>query len=484
MGVSDAPVRELRLITFIGLLCCIFVSVTNASMGALVLPDLRRDFNLPDDELSLFVVAYLIPFAIGTVVYGRLSDIYGTRRLFLFGMALFAAGSFAVALAPNYWLVVAARFVQGMGGTAIPAISTITTVRSYTGEHQARAIGATVGAVGIGFGSGPLLGGVLTDAFGWQGPLVATGSAAAAMLVFLLFLLPDIPGTTRQRFDYAGAALLALALSGIIVALNRLPNTPADPAGLTGAIAAAPLIVAFGFRIRHAAAPFVAPALLRSRGFMTICAIGFCAQGAHFVTVVLLPLLMERYHDMSVLEIGLRLLPGACTIAVTGVFAGRLASRLGHRTMLIIGGWLVFNAAATFVIAGAGWSPRALAGIYVLLGAGYGLINSNTIPAAMKELPEEHTGTGIGVYNVVFFLGGAVAVAIEGAILRLREGATQAWTPIFEGIAPEFSDAGLVLLALTAAGFLLALIMRGSPEQEPVAPAWTGRLKPNKRASL
>jgi DHA2 family metal-tetracycline-proton antiporter-like MFS transporter len=472
-----------------------FVSVMNASMSAIVLPRVQDDFAVKDDTLSWFVTAFLIPFATGTVVYGRLADMYGTRRLLIAGMSLFAVASFAVAAAPTFGAAVAARAVQGFGATAIPALSITTIVRTTQGHARARALGATVLAVGVGFGAGPVAGGALAEVGDWQGPFVATGTAATLLVPATMLTMVRVPGTGRARFDYAGALLLAATVTSALLALNRLPSDRSDTVGLAGAMLAAPLLVALILRLRLARMPFISRAVLRNGRFMAFATIGLTTQGSHFAVVVLLPLLLARYHDMSVIEIGLRLLPGAVALGLSGIAGGFLIERFGTRALLLAGTWVLFNGVMVLHVAGVDWSPAGLAATYAAIATGYGLINASVMQAGTGELPEEAAGVGTGVFTLFFFLGGAISVALAGAILRAREGAVQAWDPFFNGtLAVEFSDAALVVVGLAAVGFVLTMLVgpgeEKAPEPRPEAfraerplPGLQPRAKPNKERS-
>ena len=122
-GTRD-PQTTLTRPALIILCATIFLSVINASMTSLALPKIATDFDVKADELSWVVTAYLIPFATGSMVYGRLADMFGTRRLYLFGLVVFTVASFLTAAAPSFGVLIGARVLQGMGGTAIPSLST------------------------------------------------------------------------------------------------------------------------------------------------------------------------------------------------------------------------------------------------------------------------------------------------------------------------------------------------------------------------
>jgi EmrB/QacA subfamily drug resistance transporter len=453
----------------LGVLCAtVLVSVTSASMATVALPDLQADFGVSDDELTWVVTAYIITFATGTVGYGRLSDMYGTKQLYLFGLGLFTVAAALVALAPGYWWLVAARALQGFGGTAIPALSMATIVRTTAPAQRGAAMGLIMVAVGVGFGVGPLLGGVLTEWWGWEGVFWGTAVASMALFVGAIWLVPAIPGAAGQTFDYVGALLVSGAITALVIALNRLPRDEADTAGLVALVALAPLLALLAWRIAVARDPYLNPEVIRNGRFMSLSAIGFGAQGAHFATVVLLPLLLARYHGLSTIEIGLLLLPGACALALTGMVGGVLTSRFGNRALIVPGALIMLSGVLILHLAGAGWEPVALSALYFIVAAGYGLLNGPIMNAATSELRSDLTGMGVGVYNLLFFLGGAVCVALAGAILRRREGAGEPLDPIFSGSAPEFSDAFIVVVASAALAFVLAVTLRARPATAPV----------------
>ena len=455
-GVAIPGLRPAALVVLCG---TVFLSVMNASMSSLALPDIQADFAVPADDLSWVVTAYLIPFASGTVVWGRLADMFGTKRLYVAGLAAFAIASVGVAAAPGFWQIVGARVIQGASGTVIPSISMATIVKTTTPETRGRAIGATVVAVGVGFGLGPLVGGTLTDAFGWRGPFLATGLAVAAFWPVAASVVPNVPGAPGQRFDAAGVALMFGAVTGTIVASNRLPANPGSGIGLAGvgvALLFWPLVV---LRVRRAADPFIAREVAVAGRFWGLSAIGAMTQGGLFAVLVLVPLLLTHHHGMSTIEVGLTLLPGAVAIGAFGMAGGSLVNRLGTRRLLVAGTGCMLAAGGLFDAAATGWTPWAIGGLYIALAAGYGMVNASVVNAATAQFPERLAGVATGTYNLVYFMGGAVSVAIAGAILRNRESASDAWNPVYRGHAPAYSDAMTVVLAYALAGIVLALLV-------------------------
>lgn len=467
--VTPAPTPGLSRAGLLVIAATTLISVMNSSMGSIVLPDMRREFDVGPDALSWVVTAYLIPFATGTVIYGRLADVNGSRRLYILGLALFAAGSLAVAAAPSFSMVIAMRVAQGLGGTAVPALGIATIIRFTPSAQRGPPMGVLVLAVGLGFAAGPIIGGVLTDAVGWQGPFLFTGAAGLVLLPLALRWVPGFEGTSRERIDWLGALLITGAITGTVIAVNRLPAEAGDSLGLFGLALALLLFGLLAARMATAKNSFIPPALLRAGRFPSMGILGFAMQGTHFGLVVLLPLLMEEFHQLSVIEIGVRLLPGALALGVFGVAGGRLAARTGERILLIAGSWLMLSGALILHLAGVDFSTWNIALVYMLVASGYGMVNAAVIKAATDPLPEALAGIGAGVFNLMFFFGGAVAVAIAGAILLARESAVEAWDPVFDGTAVAYSDAMLVVVGFSFVAFLIAILQ--PPERTVTEPA-------------
>ncbi len=464
------------------------VSVLNASMSTIVLPDVQATFLVRDDALAWFVAAYLLPFATGTVVYGRLADRYPASRLLLVGLVVFACGSFAVAAAPSFVAAAVARALQGAGAPAIPALTLAIIARTTDGGRQSQAVGAVILAVGLGFALGPLVGGSLADLGGWRAPFLATGAGVGLLILPAVRGLPKLHASARAGFDLGGAVLFIAMVTALLLAINRLPGDPENRLGRGAAAAALPLAGLWAVHTLRRSDGFVSRRLLGDVRFVGLAGAAFAAQGTHFATIVLLPLLLARYHRLSLFEVGFALLPGALLLGGTGVLSGRVVRRLGTGPTLVLGTWLLLVGAATFHGLATDWEPRAIAALYALLAVGFALGNGALLHAVTDELPEELVGVGTGLFNLAFFLGGATTVALVGAVLEARARSALPLDRFVSTRAPEFSDAFLVVLTSAAAAFLIALgLQLASPLRERIrarAAAWTTfhglRTKPNR----
>jgi MFS family permease len=264
-------------------------------------------------------------------------------------------------------------------------------------------------------------------------------------------------GTGWSRFDFVGAIAITGALAGLILAVNRLPRDPASLLGWGGVALSLPLWLVVMRQQTRFPAPFIDNRLLADRRFLTLSTVGLATQGAHFALIFLVPLLLEDLHDLSIIRIGLVLLPGAIAIGLLGIGGGWLGQSFRMLPVLIAGQVLSLTAALVLHAAGVGGSPWLIGLLYAWYAAGYGAANATVVAAATAELPDELAGLGTGVFNLFFFMGGAISVAIAGTIVRSRQG-QQAWNPLFEGEGSAFSDALLVVVALVVLALLLAIV--------------------------
>ena len=167
------------------LVVCIptFFSVLNASAVVVLLPEIGAEFSVGSASLSWLMSGFLLVYGIAIPFFGRLADIYGARRFFLFGILLFSLGSLLAALAPNYELLLGARVVQALGGAALPGLGMTLASRAFGPGNRGAALGALSATMGSGAAIGPLLGGTMSAQFGWQSLFVIT---ALAVLVISL----------------------------------------------------------------------------------------------------------------------------------------------------------------------------------------------------------------------------------------------------------------------------------------------------------
>jgi DHA2 family metal-tetracycline-proton antiporter-like MFS transporter/DHA2 family florfenicol/chloramphenicol resistance protein-like MFS transporter len=437
----------------------ILISVLNQTFTNVVVPDIRQDFGVSQGQAGWVITGYLLVFAVGIPLYGRIADLYSLRRVFSTGLVVLAAGSLLCGFAPTLPLLVVGRIIQAVGAAAIPAIGFASIAKTLPSGERGGALGLLSASVGAGAAIGPVLGGAAAGLTGWQVLFYLTA-------VFCVILIPAalrvLPGPTKgaegkkgagrlmaaiHRFDVPGGLSLALAAGFALFAVTEGQVMGfGSPVVWTSFGLAALGSVGFVWRVRRAPEPFVSPALFKNAGFLAGAGVGFFMMFCNLGSLVLAPLMLSEINDLSAGQIGLVLAPGAAAVAILSPFAGRLSDRLGPRTIIIPG--LVVVLVSTLLLAtfGAGASSVIVAACILGQGLGFAAINSPNANAVTAVLPPAQSGVGLGIYQMLFFLGGGFGPAVAATFLGLRQDTGSGpLIPAFDGSAWAYSDSFLLL---------------------------------------
>jgi DHA2 family metal-tetracycline-proton antiporter-like MFS transporter len=430
------------VIAFWALPNAILVSLINIS-----LPEIQRDFDVSPSTLTWAASGYIIAGAIGAVVYGKLIDTVGLRRIALICLVGLGVTSIAVSLAPNFALLVAFRVPEGVMGMALPAVALGGILRAIPTHMSSRAVGWIMASFGLGLILGSVFGGLIIDATNWRVPFALVGLISFLGVPLTIRVLPASEASIGElRFDFVGGALITVAVGSTLLTANQLPRSSGTTIGSIAGVVAIISWTAFLRQIRHSDNPFIDPGILKSRAFLRSSALGGMAQAQFVGAGFLLPLVLRNLYNYSVVEVGLLMSIGFVIVFIAGVTATRIAARIGAGLTLQIA-----------VIVGAGGSLAAtLAGvdkvvllpiIYAVLGASYSTIQPVLLRSVGGLLPPQYIGAGMGFYNFVYFAGGAFAVALAGGVIERRSSSNDSLTGLHSGAGIGYVDAALTLLA-------------------------------------
>lgn len=442
----------------------LFVSVFTNTMVNVAIPLIRQQFGVSEGLSGWVITGYALPFAICIPLYGRVSDLFSLKRTFAFGLIALAAGLAVCSLAPSFGVLLVGRALQGIGAGSIPALSFGAIAKLLPPGERGTAYGTLSSSVGVGAAAGPVLGGVIAGFAGWQWLFAVTLTLTLLVLAGALHALPHTisgaPGESASlhRLDLPGGLLLAAAAGLALFGVTQAEETGlASPIVWGSFVLALLAVAAFAWRIRTAREPFVSPALFASGAFLAAAFVGFLAQFANIGSLFLSPLLLEGSNGLPPAQAGLALAPGAVAVALLSPPAGRLSDRFGPWAVLPAG--LVMMIASAFVLSSfvVGASAYLVAGGLLLLGVGYAGVNSPAANAASAAISQRTAGTGLGIYQLFFFLGSGSGPAVLGAFLASRRGTGEALNPLYNLQATPFSDAfllagGAVILALLISG--------------------------------
>ncbi|KUP98353.1 MFS transporter [Thermobifida cellulosilytica] len=457
--------------------------VLDGSVVTVALPQIQRDLAFSPADLTWTVNAYLIAFGGLLLFAGRLGDLLGHGRVFVAGLLLFTAASLLCGLATGQAVLVAARFLQGVGAAAVSAVGLGMTATLFPepGE-RAKAFGVFgfVGAAGASIGQ--VLGGLLTEAFGW--PWIFFVNLPFGVAVGLLSLrvldLGRGPGL-RAGADALGAVL---ATGGLMLGIATIVAT--DPHGwasvrtVGGGLLAVALLAAFAVRQSRAAAPLLPPRVFRTRAVPVANLAQLLTLSAMFGVQILAALYLQDVLGYGALATGAAMLPAAVAIGAASLFlAPRLIARLGERTVLLTGLGLLVAAFVLFtrLTPHAGYVTHVLP--TMLLLGGFGLVLPSLTALGMSGASPEDAGVVSGLFNTGRQVGSALGVAVLSTLAAARADALlAAGQSTAQALTGGYTLAFGTAAGLVAAAFVLVAALLRRPRRTAAAAAPVGTSRP------
>jgi len=442
--------------------------VLDTTIVNVALPSIREALAFTETSLVWVVNAYMVTYGGFLLLGGRLGDLFGQRRLFLLGIALFTLASLVCGLSSSQGVLVAARAVQGLGGAVVSAIALSLMINLFTEPaDRAKAMGI-YGFVCAGGGSiGVLLGGLLTSALSWHWIFLVNLPIGAAVYAFCRLLLPENRGQgAGGRLDVAGAVT---ATASSMLAVYAIVY------GNMGLLAAAALLFALFIgieaRVRN---PLMPLRLFRLRNLATINVVGVLWTAAMFAWFFISALYMQLVLGYSAMQVGLAFLPANLIMAAFSLgISARMVMRYGIRMPLAAGLALTAAGLALFALSpvDGSFALHVLPGM-TLLGIGCGMAMNPVLLAAMSDVEQSESGLASGIVNTSFMLGGALGLAVLASLAAARTEsllAAGAGTPV--ALAGGYQLAFVVGAVFAGAAALLgAVLLRAGRDELLIQP--------------
>jgi EmrB/QacA subfamily drug resistance transporter len=407
-------------------ICCmslLIVAMDNTIVNV-ALPSIRRDLHASLSGLQWTVDAYTIVLASLLMLAGSTGDRLGRRRTFQTGLTVFAAGSLACSVAPTLGWLIAARALQGIGGSMLNpvAMSIITNVFTDPRERS-RAIGAWGATVGISLALGPIVGGALTETVSWRAIFWINVPIALAAIVLTALFVPESRAGRLRRVDPVGQVLVIVALATLTYGIIDAPQAGWGSAETIGlfvvALGALGALVPYELRRRD---PLIEPRFFRSPPFTgaTLIAISAFAGFAGFL--LLNTLYLQEVRGYSALQAGLSTVPMAVLAGLFAPLSGRVVGRRGARPALIFGGLCMLVAPLLLTSLSRTTPLGLLLGVYAIYGMGFGAINPPITYTAVSGMPDSQAGVAAAVASTSRQVGQTLGVAVIGSILGTAAG--------------------------------------------------------------
>src|SRR5882724_1979766 len=399
-----------------------FVAFLDMAVVNVALPAIRRELGGGISVQQWVVDAYLLSLGSLILTAGSLSDLFGRKRVFAFGLVGFAATSALCAAAPNVPVLIVARGLQGVAGALLVPSSLALIIANFEGAAQGKAIGTWTAWTGISFVLGPLVGGALVDAGSWRWVFAINVLPVAATLGVLARVQPEARPRETTRVDLVGAGLCAVGLGAIIFALIEQPergwSAPVIFLPLAGGVVA---FVGFLWFERVTAHPMLDFGLFRSRNFAAGNLATVAIYAGLTASTFLLTVFLQQVAGYSAVAAGLALLPVTLIMFALSPVFGKLAARHGPRLYMTAG---PITAAVGFALmtrldARPSYLTQMLPGV-IVFGVGLAATVAPLTAAILGGIDERHAGIGAAINNAVARVAGLLAVAAIGAIVAAR----------------------------------------------------------------
>ena len=457
-----------------GILCLgALMIVLDITIVNVALPSIRADLHFSEASLAWVVNAYMLTFGGFLLLGGRLGDLYGHRRVFLIGLAVFTLASLSCGLASSRGFLVVARGVQGLGGAVVDSVSLSLIMNLFTDlADRTKAMGV-YGFVCSGGGCiGAVLGGVLTGSFNWHWIFLVNVPLGAIVFALCWHVLPTHAGEARgsRHLDVGGAVTVTLALLLAVYATINGNSEGWTSARTLGVFGIAAVVFAMFLRIESKSRqPLVPLSLFRLRNLSLASVSAMLWSAAMFAWFFLSALYMQRVLGFTPMQIGIAFVPTNLVMAAFSLsLSARLVMRFGVRRPL--GAGLVLAAIGLALFARApvtGTLIRDVLPGMLLLGVGGGIAFNPMLMAAMSEVAHTESGLASGIVNTAFLLGGALGLAVLASVAAARSGGLLAdGAPHLEALAGGYQAA-----FATGAVFALVAAVCGSVWLRRVAPA-------------
>lgn len=434
-----------------------FMIALDGTIVVTALTTIKRSLTASVESLEWTVSAYILTFAVLMLTASALGDRFGRRKVFIVGLVLFTASSAACGLSQTIAELIAARAVQGAGAAVIMPLAVAQLGAAFPPRQRGRAMGVSAGIIGLATASGPFVGGVVAQGLAWQWLFWVNVPVGVLVTLGVVLKMGETHGP-QSRLDLVGAVLTTLGALGLVWALVRGNSAGWTSRETLGAlIGGTVLIIAFVLWERRTAAPMIPMRFFGHRAFSAGNVASFLLTAAMYGLLFFLAQYYQTVLRCGPFAAGARMMPFSATLLVFGPVSGRLADRVGERS-LVAGGLALLGASLAAIAALAGPGTSYVAMLPALIAAGTGI--SIAIPPVQKAVvsavaPQE-IGQASGVFSMLRQSGALFGTALSVAVFAASGSYASA-----QSFSDGFSTAMGVGAAVAGSGALIALLIPG-----------------------
>lgn len=411
--------RKTKLLT-LGATCFgLFMVILDNTVVNLALPTIQKELGSSISGLQWIVDAFILLLAALMLTGGTLGDLYGRKRAFMAGVAIFTAGSLLCALAPSEPVLIGGRVVQGIGGAVMmPSSLSVLTNTFPDHKERAQAIGMWAAVSGISLAVGPVVGGVMVDSFGWQSIFYLNVPIGVIAFLVAFLIMQESKNPEGRGLDLIGQALAIVGLGSLTFAFIEAHNYGWSSALILSLFAVAAMtLTVFGLWERKAKSPVLQLGFFKNVTFAGANIVGLLLSFGFFGILLFLALFMQNVQGYTPLEAGVRQLPSTLAVMVFAIVSGRISGRIGARLPITLGMFILGGGVLSFLTVHATTPYSHYWWVLATIGTGTGLVMSPITTAVMSTVPPARAGMASATTNTMRQVGGAFGIAVLGSVV-------------------------------------------------------------------
>ncbi len=449
-----------------------FVTVLNQTLVTPALPSIMNEMSIDAPTGQWLTTGFTLVNAIMIPITAYLQDRFSTRRLFLFSMIVFAAGTLMCAWAPNFPVLLGGRLVQAAGAGILMPLSMTVLLVTFPIERRGSAMGIFGLVIAFAPAIGPTVAGIIIDAADWHIMFYGILGLVVLVIVASIFLIEDRPPANKgdSALDPLSLVLSTVGFGGLLYGFSVFGSAGLNPVAIGISAVGAACVVWFFIRQTHLAVPMLRVKVLTNRKFLIATIIGMLVQGSLLAAGILMPIYVQTLMGYSATISGLVLMPGAILMGIMNPIAGKLFDKHGPRVLGVVGMALLFITTVGFGLLTLESSLAYITVLYMVRMVSMALVNMPITTWGMNALDTRYMNHGTSVNNTLRQVAGSIGTAMVVSVSALVTNMAQ---PAWGGAQANMYGINMAFMACAAfvlAGFVLTLIfVKGKPgETAPV----------------
>jgi EmrB/QacA subfamily drug resistance transporter len=417
----------------------------NAFMGAAIniaIPNIAKDFSMSAVGSSWVSMSFLLASAMFLLPFGKIGDLYGRKKLFLLGNIVFAFSSILCALSYNGFLLIASRFLQGIGGAMIMSTGMAIVTAVFPPKDRGKMLGLSVSAVYLGLTAAPVLGGILTQTFGWHSLFIVSAIAGLIVILGILFKIKAEWSEPDQfKFDIKGSMVYMCSVFLLMYGFSHLPSLLGVILSGSGIIG----IVTFVIIELKVFSPVLNIKLFQQNrifAFSNLAAL--INYAATFAITFVLSLFLQYAKGLSPREAGLLLITQPAIMALTASYAGRLSDKIDSRILSSLGMGIIVVGLVFLYFLDVQSSNVFLISSLIIVGLGFGTFSSPNTNSVMSSVEKKYLGVASATISTMRIMGQILSMAIAAMVMHIFLGDSK----ISKANMPQFIESSKVIFLI------------------------------------